>query len=281
MIGCRGWRYRVALGLLLAGAAAAAIAAEEVPFVTTPDRVTLAMLQIAKVGPIDRVIDLGSGDGRIVIMAAQRFGARGLGVEIVPDLVRRSIENARRAGVARRVEFREQDLFTTDLTGATVVTMYLLPEVNLKLRPKLLELKPGTRIVSHDWDMGDWRPDRTLNIAVPEKAIGREKTSRVHLWVVPARVDGVWCVSGRRGGESLRITQNFQTFRAELHGAAGASIAGRIRANRLHSSEPSTDALHLVLIGERLRVTRGRGAFVGLQGKVLTRGTDAPCAGRG
>ena len=166
--------------------AGAARAQEEVPFVTTPDRVTLAMLELAQVGSRDHVIDLGSGDGRIVITAAKRFGASGLGVEIVPDLVRRSREAARSAGVAERAEFREQDLFATDLGRATVVTMYLLPEVNLQLRPRLLALAPGTRIVSHDWDLGDWLPDRTLTVDVPEKAIGREKFSRVHLWQVPA-----------------------------------------------------------------------------------------------
>jgi tRNA A58 N-methylase Trm61 len=157
---------------------------EEVPFITTPDNVTLEMLKLAGVGPADHVIDLGSGDGRIVITAARRFGASGLGVEIVPDLVRRSRENAKQAGVADRVEFREQDLFETDLSKATVVTLYLLPEVNLQLRPRLQKLKPGTRIVSHDWDMGDWKPDRTITVDAPDKAIGREKSSRIHLWVV-------------------------------------------------------------------------------------------------
>jgi hypothetical protein len=157
---------------------------EDVPFVVTPDNVTLEMLKLAKVGPKDYVIDLGSGDGRIVIVAAKRFGASGLGVEIVPDLVRKSRENAAKAGVAERAEFREQDLFATDLSKATVVTLYLLPEVNLQLRPKLQKLRKGTRIVSHDWDMGDWKPDRTVEVNAPDKTIGREKKSRIHLWVV-------------------------------------------------------------------------------------------------
>ena len=156
------------------------------PFVTTPDAVTLAMLELAAVTPRDHVVDLGSGDGRIVITAARRFGASGLGVEIVPDLVRTSRERARAAGVGGRVEFREQDLFATDLGAATVVTMYLLPDVNLQLRPRLLALAAGTRIVSHDWDLGDWAPDRTVTVDVPDKALGRDKFSRVHLWIVPA-----------------------------------------------------------------------------------------------
>jgi SAM-dependent methyltransferase len=157
---------------------------EDVPFIVTPDNVTLEMLKLANVGAKDYVIDLGSGDGRIVIVAAKRFGARGLGVEIVPDLVKKSRENAKQAGVADRAEFREQDLFETDLSKATVVTLYLLPEVNLQLRPRLQKLKPGTRIVSHDWDMGDWKPDKTIEVDAPDKTIGREKKSRIHLWVV-------------------------------------------------------------------------------------------------
>jgi SAM-dependent methyltransferase len=170
-------------GLIVPRAASAA-SDVDVPFIVTPDHVTLAMLELAGVGPRDTVIDLGSGDGRIVITAARRFGARGLGVEIVPDLVRVSRENARRAGVADRVEFRQQDLFETDLSTATVITMYLLPEVNLRLRPRLQKLAPGTRIVSHDWNMGDWEPDRIVVVPAPDKPVGREKTSRLYLWVV-------------------------------------------------------------------------------------------------
>jgi SAM-dependent methyltransferase len=160
----------------------------DVPFVVTPDNVTRAMLKLADVKAGDYVIDLGSGDGRIVIVAARHFGARGLGVEIVPELVDKSRANAKRAGVADRAEFRVQDLFATDLSRASVITMYLLPEVNLQLKPRLQQLKPGTRIVSHDWDMGpDWLPERTVEVDAPDKPIGREKKSRLHLWVIPAR----------------------------------------------------------------------------------------------
>jgi SAM-dependent methyltransferase len=175
----------VAALVLLAASAVHAQAGEEVPFITSPDNVTLEMLRLANVGPGDHVIDLGSGDGRIVILAAKRFGATGLGVEIDPRLVEVSRRNAREAGVADRVEFREQDLFQTDLGKATVITMYLLPEINLQLRPRLQALKPGTRIVSHDWDLGDWKPDQTSLVPVPDKQVGLEKSSRVHLWVVP------------------------------------------------------------------------------------------------
>lgn len=260
---------RLILGSALAlPLCALAQSGEEVPFITTPDNVTLAMLQLAGVGPQDHVIDLGSGDGRIVITAARRFGARGLGVEIVPDLVTRSRAAAARAGVAERAEFREQDLFKTDLGAATVITMYLLPEVNLQLRPALLRLAPGTRIVSHDWDMGDWAPDETLTVDAPDKTIGLEKKSRLHRWVVPAQADGLWCGSA---GTQLRISQRYQGVQAtwqrssrqwalqgRLDGAelrllgAAATLHARVDGDRLHVATPAADAMTLVRVsGER------------------------------
>ena len=152
----------------------------DVPYVQTPHEVVAQMLRLAGVGRNDVVYDLGSGDGRLVIAAARDFGARGVGVEIDPRLVARSVESARRAGVGDRVTFREQDLLQTDLADATVVTLYLSPALNLRLRPKLLrELRAGARIVSHDFDMGDWPPARALRIDV------RERASQVYLWVVP------------------------------------------------------------------------------------------------
>ena len=213
----RGLRWGLR-ALLLAVAAAAwlgprpAQAQDEVPFVVTPDAVTQAMLELAGVRSSDQLIDLGSGDGRIVITAARRHGARGLGVEIVPDLVAQSRQNAQAAGVAALTEFRVQDLFETDLASATVVTMYLLPAVNLQLRPRLLALKPGTRIVSHDWDLGDWLPDRTLTVDAPDKPFGLDKTSRVHLWVVPLRLAGRWCA----GPQVLTLEQRFQQLSGSL-----------------------------------------------------------------
>ena len=196
-------------------------AMDEVPFITTPDHVTLEMLRIAQVGLQDHVIDLGSGDGRIVITAARQFGASGLGVEIVPDLVARSRDNARSAGVAERAQFRTQDIFDTDLSAASVVTMYLLPEVNLQLRPRLLRLAPGTRIVSHDWDMGDWKPDHTVRVDVPDKKLGLEKFSRIHLWQVPAPVDGLWCAGPLR----LQMAQQFQQYQARVDGPPASAQA--------------------------------------------------------
>jgi hypothetical protein len=153
----------------------------EVPYVATPQVTVDEMLRLANVGPQDFVLDLGSGDGRIVITAAGKFGARGLGVDLDWRLVLQGEENARQAGVADRVRFLEQDLFKTDLGQATVITAYLLPFVMLRLRPALLELKPGTRIVSHDFDFGDWRPDQKTSIR-----------KNVFLWIVPARAAGRW-----------------------------------------------------------------------------------------
>ncbi len=250
----------------LALSAASALAQEEVPFITSPDVVTLEMLRSADVGPSDYVIDLGSGDGRIVITAARLFGARGLGVEIVPDLVQKSRDNARRAGVDSRAEFREQDLFTADLAPASVVTLYLLPEVNLQLRPSLLALKPGTRIVSHDWDMGDWRPDRTTELDVPDKQVGREKKSRVHVWIVPAQVAGEWCGAGPLRGTRLSLEQAHQRYRGTLrHERRSTAVEGIISGTELRPARPGKQAWTLRLDGGSLRRivggSEGAGAF--------------------
>jgi SAM-dependent methyltransferase len=245
---------RSVLALLLAFALTPVRALEEVPFITSPDHVTLEMLRLADVRAGDHVIDLGSGDGRIVILAARRFGATGLGVEIDPALVRRSQRNARDAGVADRVEFREQDLFRTDLAPATVVTMYLLPEVNLQLRPALLALKPGTRIVSHDWDLGDWKPDRTTVLPVPDKAVGLDKTSKVHFWTVPARFEGLWCAHPLLGPASLQLTQQFQEVQGRyVRRQREREGSGRIEGRRLHF-QTREGPLALELAGETLQV---------------------------
>ena len=150
----------------------------DVPYVPTPEEVVDEMLRLANVQKTDKLYDLGSGDGRIVVTAAKRFGTRGVGVDLDPERVREANENARKAGVSNLVEFRQQDLFQTNLQDATVVTLYLLPEINLRLRPKLLrELKPGTRIVSHAFDMGDWKPEKVVRVG------GRT----VYFWTIPAR----------------------------------------------------------------------------------------------
>lgn len=151
----------------------------DVPYVPTPQPVVDRMLAIAKVNKNDVLYDLGSGDGRIVITAAQKYGTRGVGIDINPERIEEAKANAQKAGVTDLVEFRQQDLFETDLSNATVVTLYLLPSINLKLRPTLLkELKPGTRIVSHAFDMGDWKPERV------EQVEGRT----IYYWVVPKNI---------------------------------------------------------------------------------------------
>ena len=260
-------------------AIAPAQAQEEVPFVTTPDHVTLAMLELAGVQPGEHVIDLGSGDGRIVITAARRFGARGLGVELAPDLVARSRVNARAAGVADRVEFREQDLFRTDLSAAQVITMYLLPEVNLQLRPRLLRLAPGTRIVSHDWDLGDWLPERSLTLDVPDKAIGRDKRSTLHLWTVPAQVQGTWCTAGA----TLTVEQRFDRFSAALARPGDAApllvVDGRMKADRLWSgADPASAPLAWQATGATLALIKAETpAAIPYLGRRFTRAAAGGC----
>lgn len=153
----------------------------DVPYVPTPTEVVDRMLKMAKVNKEDLLYDLGSGDGRIIITAAKEYGARGIGYDLNPQRIKESNENAQRAGVTDRVRFTQQDLFEADLSGATVVTLYLLPDVNLKLRPKLLrELRPGTRIVSHNYDMGDWQPEAVAEIEV------KGTKHYVYSWTVPA-----------------------------------------------------------------------------------------------
>lgn len=196
---------RLAAGLLLLAAAQVRGQAFDVPYVPTPQVVVDEMLRLAEVRPEDFVIDLGCGDGRIPVTAAAYFGARALGIDIDPGRIAESHVNAKAAGVTDRVEFRQGNLFELDLSRATVVTMYLLPEINLKLRPRLFELlKPGTRIVSHDFDMGDWQPDRTLSVQ-----------RRIHYWVMPAQVAGMWKLEVNLPGVGVRsyeieIRQKYQ-----------------------------------------------------------------------
>lgn len=258
--------------------AAKAHLGEEVPFITSPDNVTLEMLSMAGVKRGDHVIDLGSGDGRIVILAAKRFEATGLGVEIDPTLVEQSKANARRAGVADKVEFREQDLFKTDLAPATVVTLYLLQEVNLQLRPAILALKPGTRIVSHDWDMGDWKPDRTTVLPVPNKAVGREKFSKVHLWTVPARVEGLWCAAGLLRGASIRLTQKYQTFEGTLAWRDRTrALSGQIQGTEVRTPAGSSGELVLQASNDILRITSAQGNLALAQGMSFRRTPGIVC----
>ena len=214
---------RLGLGLLALGAALgfAVETRDGGPYVPTPQAVVDVMLDIARVGPDDFVVDLGSGDGRIVLTGATRNQASGLGVDIDGELVDLANASAHRLGIAQRVQFLRQDVLATDVSRATVLTLYLLPGMMERLRPKLLkELRPGTRIVSHDFDFGDWKPDRSVDVQTPEKYdISGSWSSTVHLWTVPAPVAGAWVghVEGGRGGPfRLEVKQRYQHFEGEL-----------------------------------------------------------------
>ena len=208
--------------------AAAAQDFGDTPYVQTPQVVVDAMLETAKVSKNDYVIDLGSGDGRMVITAAKKIGARGFGVDLDKRLVALANSNARKAGVADRAKFYARDLFETDLSPATVITIYLLPEVNLMARAKLLALEPGTRIVSHDYGIGDWMPDLEFEMDAPGKPVGRSQKSKVLFWVVPDKVAGRWVwpvtVGGQKQQLELLLKQNFQKLEAS------ARLDGRVVA---------------------------------------------------
>ena len=218
----RGGRGAAAIGrifwacsLVLAAAGLRAQDFGDTPYVQTPANVVKAMLDTAKVGPKDFVIDLGSGDGRMVITAAKEYGARGFGVDHDARLVQLANANAAKAGVSDRAVFYARDLYKTDVQRATVMSIYLLPEVNLMVRPKLFrELRPGTRIVSHDYDMGEWKPDAQFTLDAPGKPVGRDPVSKVFYWVVPANVTGNWTLSARSGPTQqtyvLEFGQKFQ-----------------------------------------------------------------------
>lgn len=190
--------------------AVGAARAEDVPYVPTPSEVVVTMLKAASTGPEDTVIDLGSGDGRIPIAAVKDFGARrALGIEINPRLVREARAAAEGAGVADRVAFSEGNLFGYDFSSASVLTMYLLPELNLRLRPKILAMKPGTRIVSHEFTMGDWMPDAAW---MPLDERHPQGPAFVYLWIVPADVAGAWRWQEGSHRFEMAIRQTYQAI---------------------------------------------------------------------
>ena len=200
----------------------------DTPYVQTPQNVVDKMLEIANVRSDDYVIDLGSGDGRMVITAAKKYGARGFGVDLDRRLVELSNRNARKAGVADRAEFYQRDLHATDFSHASVLSIYLLPEVNLMIRGRLLStLKPGARIVSHDYDMGEWPPDYQLELAAPGKTVGIGQRSKIFYWVVPGKAAGKWrwqlILNGKPQDFELSVDQNFQVIEGTL-AAAGRSV---------------------------------------------------------
>jgi hypothetical protein len=206
-------------------------AGKDVIWVPTPDGTVKGMLQLAKVTPKDFVVDLGSGDGRTVITAAKDFGARSLGVEFNTNMVELSRRSAAAAGVSDKAQFRRGDIFGLDFSKATVVTLYLLPDLNLKLRPKLLRMKPGTRVVSHSFDMGDWEPDQTAEA----------ENRRILLWIVPAQAAGRWSVQGGPQPLDMQLTQHYQ----KLSGTARAGNSTlEIKEGRV-----SADAVSFVVLG--------------------------------
>lgn len=197
---------------------------KDVIWLPSPHLLVDKMLDMAKVTPGDVVMDLGSGDGRTVIAAAKR-GARALGIEFDANMVGLSRRNAAAAGVADKAKFFEADIFETDLSQATVITLFLLPELNMRLRPKLLAMKPGTRVASNSFDMEDWEPDQVANLGCETYCTG-------YLWVVPAKVQGIW----RLDEGNLVLSQKFQRVTGTL---TTPSVAGKIAAGRLRGDEIS------------------------------------------
>ncbi len=242
----RRFTVRVATSALLVFAAASLAGAQQAPpakrgpdviFVPTPIAVVNEMLAVARVGREDRLFDLGTGDGRIVITAAKKFGTRGVGIDIDPQRVAESRRNADTASVTRLVEFRQADLFQTNLREATVVTLYLLQRLNVQLRPKLFaELRPGTRVVSHSFDMGDWASDSTFRVGGPT----------VYYWVIPANLAGTWTVTttqdGREQRYELRLEQKYQQV-------TGTATAGG-RPATLSNVRVRGDSISFTLAGD-------------------------------
>jgi hypothetical protein len=198
-------------------------AGKDVIWVPTPDEVVDRMLTMAQVGPNDFHMDLGSGDGKIVIAAAKR-GAKALGIEYNPDMVKLAQDNAHKAGVAERASFRRADIFQTDFSQASVITLYLLPALNMKLRPQLLSMKPGTRVVSHSFTMEDWEADEISSMD------GR----RAYFWVVPANVMGTWALEAGAQRTELLLEQTFQKINGTV---ALGSVQGGLREARLRGAQ--------------------------------------------
>lgn len=198
-------------------------AGKDVVWVPTPQALVDKMLDMAKVTPKDYVIDLGSGDGRTVITAAKR-GSKALGIEYNPEMVELSKRNAAKEGVSDKASFMKADLFETDFSQAQVITMFLLPSINMKLRPKLLNLKPGTRIVSNTFDMEDWKPDQDSTVE------NCTNWCTAHLWIVPAKADGSW----KTGQGDLTIKQSFQNITGTLkNGSTVTPINGKLNGSQI------------------------------------------------
>jgi hypothetical protein len=196
-------------------------AGKDVIWVPTPDEVVERMLRMAQVTPNDYVIDLGAGDGKIAIAAAKKFGAKSLGIEYNPEMAKHAQKNVEKAGVTGKAKIIQGDIFASDFTQATVITMYLLPALNLKLRPQLLQMRPGTRVVSHSFNMEDWEADEISSLD------GR----RAYLWIVPANVMGTWTLEA--GGEKAEMTLEQRYQKIEGTVGLGGAMQGGLRDARL------------------------------------------------
>jgi hypothetical protein len=242
------------------------------PYVPTPQVVVDQMLRMAGVGESDFVVDLGSGDGVIVLTAAKQFKAAGMGVDIDPKLVRLSNDTAKALGLADRVRFVEQDVFKADLSRASVLTLYLLPGMMLNLREKIFnELKPGVRVVSHDYHLGEWEPDDQISFDVPEKeAINGVPKATIYLWHVPAKVAGKWEVRVAGGGTyELTLRQRFQHLEGSV-AVSGKSLRPQqltLRGNEFSFTLPD---------GKGVARFSGRVAGSAMDGTVELPGAKAP-----
>jgi len=199
----------------------------DVPYVPTPDEIVTEMIRMADINEKDVVYDLGCGDGRIVITACQKTGARGVGVDIDPERIAESRTNAKKANVEGKVTFIQQDLFKVDFSEATVLALYLLPEINVKLRPRILnDLQPGARIISHNYSMGDWLPDTARHL---------DARHSIYFWVVPANVGGTWnCRIQEKNGpirRILRLEQGYQIVGGDMSSEGGRTLISNVRLN--------------------------------------------------
>ncbi|HWH78216.1 MAG TPA: class I SAM-dependent methyltransferase [Candidatus Binatus sp.] len=231
-------------------------AGKDVVWVPTPQSLVDKMLEMAKLTPKDYLIDLGSGDGRTVITAA-KHGSKALGIEYNPDMVELSKRNAAKEGVSDKATFMKADLFESDFSQAQVITMFLLPSINMKLRPKILDLKPGTRIVSNSFDMEDWKADQTENVA------GCTNWCTAHLWIVPAKVDGNWKLPQ---GE-LTIKQTFQMISGTIkNGSNSSPISGKMNGDQISFSAGNTQYTGRVS-GNTMEVSGGGNKLNATKGK--------------
>jgi hypothetical protein len=241
----------------------------DVPYVPTPEPVVQKMLEMAQVKEGDLVYDLGCGDGRIVVTAAKEHGARGVGVDIDPQRIAESKQNAEEAGVTDRVKFIQQDLFTMDFSDADVLTLYLLPSVNLKLRPAILNLRPGTRVVSHSFSMDDWEPDDQATVS----------SATIYYWVVPAKVEGTWNWEAQTAQGRQPVTM---TLNQKFQEVSGSARVGE-QEYQIRDAKLEGDQLSFVLAapdgnggaGTTLRY-QGQVAADSIRGRMLEGMTERP-----